>query len=273
MGPVPCDMMVCHKCDVPLCINPEHLFLGTALDNTRDCLSKGRGPERKYNPPKCHRAPRGEAQRCAKLTEIDVAAIRAADSHQSAPYLARVYGVTAETIRYVRRRCTWKHMPIVHAPKREVGAPEMLSVKEVALLFGTAPDVVCRLARTDRLPGKIAIHGNDQSRYQWPSIVINELAGQLAHVNAVTNGVAGFEGALAFLELKQRPEDLISAKEVGQLLGLSENQAHYLLKRLDGKVRIGRSAWWPRASFEAFVASGNLPKRRAVGKRSKKWSE
>lgn len=41
-GPVPVDMYVLHRCDNPRCINPAHLFLGTQLDNMRDCISKGR---------------------------------------------------------------------------------------------------------------------------------------------------------------------------------------------------------------------------------------
>lgn len=41
---IPNGMMICHRCDNPICCNPSHLFLGTAKDNLHDCMSKGRLP-------------------------------------------------------------------------------------------------------------------------------------------------------------------------------------------------------------------------------------
>lgn len=42
VGPIPVGMDCCHKCDVRLCVRPEHLFVGTRSDNMRDCADKGR---------------------------------------------------------------------------------------------------------------------------------------------------------------------------------------------------------------------------------------
>ena len=96
-GKIPKGLCVCHTCDTPACINIEHLFLGTHLENMRDRDAKGRRV-----------APVGLDHHQHKLTPTKVRAIR--KSKMRMAVLAKKYGVNRGTIHDVINRKTWVHI-------------------------------------------------------------------------------------------------------------------------------------------------------------------
>ncbi len=97
---------VLHRCDVPPCFNPAHLFLGTAADNWQDCVSKGRAFQ--LAPRSKEQA--GEKNAQAKLTWDIVREIRARYGmrQESQHALARRFGVTQSLISMVVNEIIWK---------------------------------------------------------------------------------------------------------------------------------------------------------------------
>jgi hypothetical protein len=96
-GPIPDGLCVLHKCDVRLCVNPHHLFIGTRADNAADMVAKNR-----------QSAPRGEDVHFSKLTEAQILDIRT--STASLREMARKYNVRYSNISMIRRRQTWRHI-------------------------------------------------------------------------------------------------------------------------------------------------------------------
>lgn len=99
-GPITPGMFVCHACDVRQCVNPEHLWLGTATENMQDMADKGRGAT-------CDK--KGELNSNAKLTAADVLQIRS--SALKAPEIASRFGTSAKNIRRIRSGQRWPHLP------------------------------------------------------------------------------------------------------------------------------------------------------------------
>jgi hypothetical protein len=97
-GPIPPGLDVCHSCDNPPCVRPEHLWLGTAKDNVRDCIEKGRWLN-------------GEANPQAVMTEDNVREIRARMAGGQRLYeIARGMGLRASSVRNVYYGRSWKHV-------------------------------------------------------------------------------------------------------------------------------------------------------------------
>ena len=97
-GKIPGGMLVCHHCDNPSCVNPEHLFLGTHKDNTQDSVYKNR-----------RFIPSGESHGRSKLSVDEVLKIKSLNKNQAISHgkLAKMFGVTKSTITSILVGRTW----------------------------------------------------------------------------------------------------------------------------------------------------------------------
>jgi len=150
-GAIPNGLHVLHRCDNPLCVSVEHLFIGTAADNVKDCMEKGRfsppprltganHPSRLH--PEClprgnshwsrlhpewitrgdlhwsrlqpERVLRGEGNGMSKLTDAKVQSIfRLHGQGWTGKRIANKFGVSNVTIGMVLSRKIWKHVPVM----------------------------------------------------------------------------------------------------------------------------------------------------------------
>lgn len=92
-GEIPENMIVCHTCDNPMCVNPDHLWLGTNRENLQDMVKKGRTGERGR-----------------KFNRNKAATIRFLSESFSTKEIAAFYSVKPRAIRNIINRKTWKHI-------------------------------------------------------------------------------------------------------------------------------------------------------------------
>ncbi len=106
---IPPGMLICHKCDNKLCVNPDHLWIGTQKENINDAKKKGRLPNLKgIRKPLCCV---GENHYLSKLKNKDIFEIkRLYKSGVSGYRLHKMYNVTKKCISDILKNKTWKHL-------------------------------------------------------------------------------------------------------------------------------------------------------------------
>lgn len=116
-GAIPAMLDVCHHCDNPSCVRPDHLFIGTRSDNMQDCVNKGRHKGTQYL--RAGRSNRkyavGSKNRTSKLTEEQ--AIRAKQCSRKrgeATRLAKEFGVSLSIICDIRDGKRWVHLSVAN---------------------------------------------------------------------------------------------------------------------------------------------------------------
>lgn len=98
-GPIPAGAQVCHKCDVPQCANPDHLFLGSRSDNMRDCAAKGR-----------QFVPREVNSHLTREQVLRVRALKGRLGRGEAKRLTEELGITDSALSRLRRGLRWAHL-------------------------------------------------------------------------------------------------------------------------------------------------------------------
>ena len=96
-GRIDDGVFVLHKCDIPSCVNPDHLFTGTHLENMEDMRVKGRSV-------------RGEKNRNARICADNVISIRSMRLHMSAADIAEKFNLSVKHVRKIINGDRWGHI-------------------------------------------------------------------------------------------------------------------------------------------------------------------
>ncbi len=106
-GDIPEGLLICHTCDVRECVNPQHLYAGTHIQNMKDMVDRGRqGGNKKGNKGQN----KGEKCGAAKLKDSDIQNIRDLYNDFTCLEISRKYNVCSETIRSIISKKTWAHI-------------------------------------------------------------------------------------------------------------------------------------------------------------------
>lgn len=101
-GEIPEGMCVCHSCDNPKCVNPDHLWLGTIKENNLDRDKKGRNAQ-----------PRGEKHGMCKISEDTAKLIKLKiQNEESLIRISKELNVPYTTVNNIKQGCAWKHLKI-----------------------------------------------------------------------------------------------------------------------------------------------------------------
>lgn len=103
-GEIPVGRQICHRCDTPRCVNPEHLFLGTSQDNHDDMVAKGRGRGGSSV---------GETNPSAKLSETEVREIKKLlAAGVSGRRIAKFFSISSPLVSMIAKGKLWSHVLI-----------------------------------------------------------------------------------------------------------------------------------------------------------------
>lgn len=124
-GDIPEGMLICHHCDNPGCVNPEHLFVGTSADNSNDMVMKGRSAK-----------PKGEQNNNAILTNTQVNEIRLLlmKRTRTAVEIAKIFNISGGTVRLIDTGELWTHVKMSNGlpfKGRKTRKTKFLSLDEV----------------------------------------------------------------------------------------------------------------------------------------------